>query len=48
MAAQFGLRLRKGAATTALAAATVAALAASQAPGVTGLTQGPGLRRFRR
>ncbi|MDX2930992.1 lytic murein transglycosylase [Streptomyces ipomoeae] len=34
MAAQFGLRLRKGAATTALAAATVAALAASQAPGV--------------
>ena len=35
MAAQFGLRLRKGAATTALAAATVAALAASQAPGVT-------------
>jgi membrane-bound lytic murein transglycosylase B len=35
MAAQFGLRLRKGAATTALAAAAVAALAASQAPGVT-------------
>lgn len=35
MAAQFGSRLRKGAATTALAAATVAALAASQAPGVT-------------
>ncbi|BBC37323.1 hypothetical protein SGFS_086170 [Streptomyces graminofaciens] len=34
MAAQFGKRLRKGAATTALAAATVAALAASQAPGV--------------
>ncbi|WP_046919056.1 lytic transglycosylase domain-containing protein, partial [Streptomyces stelliscabiei] len=40
MAAQFGLRLRKGAATTALAAATVAALAASQAPGVT--TDGAG------
>lgn len=40
MAAQFGLRLRKGAATTALAAATVAALAASQAPGVT--TDGSG------
>ena len=35
MAAQFGLRLRKGAATTALAAVAVAALAASQAPGVT-------------
>ncbi|MGW0707658.1 lytic transglycosylase domain-containing protein [Streptomyces sp. NPDC002643] len=34
MAAQFGLRLRKGAWTSALAAATVAALAASQAPGV--------------
>ncbi|UUU21268.1 lytic transglycosylase domain-containing protein [Streptomyces sp. DSM 40750] len=40
MAAQFGLRLRKGAATTALAAATVAALAASQAPGVTTDTAG--------
>ncbi|MFF1446801.1 lytic transglycosylase [Streptomyces sp. NPDC058274] len=35
MAAQFGRRLRKGAATTAVAAAAVAALAASQAPGVT-------------
>ncbi|MEE1765523.1 lytic transglycosylase domain-containing protein [Streptomyces sp. SP18BB07] len=40
MAAQFGLRLRKGAATTVLAAATVAAMAASQAPGVT--TDGAG------
>ncbi|WP_030380652.1 MULTISPECIES: lytic transglycosylase domain-containing protein [unclassified Streptomyces] len=35
MAAHFGRRLRKGAATTALAAAAVAALSASQAPGVT-------------
>ncbi|KPI08551.1 Lytic transglycosylase catalytic [Actinobacteria bacterium OK074] len=35
MAAHFGRRLRKGAATTALAAAAVAALTASQAPGVT-------------
>ncbi|MCF0090290.1 MULTISPECIES: lytic transglycosylase domain-containing protein [Streptomyces] len=35
MAAHFGSRLRKGAATTALAAAAVAALSASQAPGVT-------------
>ncbi|GAB2838740.1 lytic transglycosylase domain-containing protein [Streptomyces deserti] len=35
MAAQFGRRLRKGAATTAVAAAAVAALSASQAPGVT-------------
>ncbi|NUS12187.1 MAG: lytic transglycosylase domain-containing protein [Streptomyces sp.] len=35
MAAQFGMRLRKGAATTAVAAAAVAALSASQAPGVT-------------
>ncbi|MEV0635731.1 lytic transglycosylase domain-containing protein [Streptomyces sp. NPDC050619] len=35
MAAQFGRRLRKGAATTAVAAVAVAALAASQAPGVT-------------
>jgi membrane-bound lytic murein transglycosylase B len=35
MAAQFGGRLRKGAATTAVAAAAVAALSASQAPGVT-------------
>ncbi|MET9904524.1 lytic transglycosylase, partial [Streptomyces sp. NPDC006446] len=33
MAAQFGRRLRKGAATTAVAAAAVAALSASQAPG---------------
>ncbi|MET7457775.1 lytic transglycosylase, partial [Streptomyces sp. NPDC005574] len=35
MAAQFGSRLRKGAATTAVAAVAVAALSASQAPGVT-------------
>lgn len=35
MAAQFGRRLRKGAVTTAVAAAAVAALAASQAPGAT-------------
>ncbi|MFI9149001.1 lytic transglycosylase domain-containing protein [Streptomyces sp. NPDC053367] len=35
MAAQIGRRLRKGAATTAVAAAAVAALSASQAPGVT-------------
>ncbi|WP_326669461.1 lytic transglycosylase domain-containing protein [Streptomyces canus] len=35
MAAQFGRRLRKGAVTTAVAAAAVAALSASQAPGVT-------------
>ncbi|MER6345630.1 lytic transglycosylase domain-containing protein [Streptomyces sp. NPDC001595] len=35
MAAHFGSRLRKGAANTAVAAAVVAALAASQAPGVT-------------
>ncbi|GAA1003613.1 lytic murein transglycosylase [Streptomyces thermogriseus] len=35
MAAYFGSRLRKGAATTAVAAAAVAALSASQAPGVT-------------
>ncbi|MDQ0990298.1 lytic transglycosylase domain-containing protein [Streptomyces sp. V3I7] len=33
MAAQFGRRLRKGAVTTAVAAAAVAALSASQAPG---------------
>ncbi|CAM5305839.1 hypothetical protein SHIRM173S_05773 [Streptomyces hirsutus] len=33
MAAHFGRRLRKGAATTAVAAAAVAALSASQAPG---------------
>ncbi|EDY55144.2 secreted protein [Streptomyces sviceus ATCC 29083] len=35
MAAQFGRRLRKGAVTTAVAAAAVAALSASQAPGAT-------------
>ncbi|MEU9169490.1 lytic transglycosylase domain-containing protein [Streptomyces sp. NPDC048420] len=35
MAAQFGRRLRKGAMTTAVAAAAVAALSASQAPGAT-------------
>ncbi|CAL9565132.1 lytic murein transglycosylase [Streptomyces sp. enrichment culture] len=35
MAAHFGRRLRKGATTTAVAAAAVAALSASQAPGVT-------------
>ncbi|MET7381869.1 lytic transglycosylase domain-containing protein [Streptomyces sp. NPDC005526] len=35
MAAHFGRRLRKGAATTAVAAAAVAALSASQAPDVT-------------
>ncbi|MEU9213927.1 lytic murein transglycosylase [Streptomyces sp. NPDC048415] len=35
MAAHFGRRLRKGAATTAVAAVAVAALSASQAPGVT-------------
>ncbi|MFF6814622.1 lytic transglycosylase domain-containing protein [Streptomyces sp. NPDC012403] len=40
MAAQFGRRLRKGVTTTAVAAAAVAALAASQAPGVT--TDGQG------
>ncbi|WP_406329137.1 lytic transglycosylase domain-containing protein [Streptomyces sp. NBC_00203] len=34
MAAHFGRRLRKGAVTTAVAAAAVAALSASQAPGV--------------
>ncbi|AVH59324.1 MULTISPECIES: lytic transglycosylase domain-containing protein [Streptomyces] len=34
MAAHFGRRLRKGAATTAVAAVAVAALSASQAPGV--------------
>ncbi|WP_030898531.1 lytic transglycosylase domain-containing protein [Streptomyces sp. NRRL S-474] len=34
MAAQFGRRLRKGAATTAVAAVAVAGLSASQAPGV--------------
>lgn len=36
MAAQFGRRLRKGAVATTVAAAAVAALSASQAPGVTG------------
>lgn len=40
MAAHFGRRLRKGAATTAVAAAAVAALAASQAPGVATDDQG--------
>ncbi|MFF4831113.1 lytic murein transglycosylase [Streptomyces sp. NPDC001315] len=35
MAAQFGRRLRKGAVATTVAAAAVAALSASQAPGVT-------------
>ncbi|MEO3977158.1 lytic transglycosylase domain-containing protein [Streptomyces sp. CAU 1734] len=35
MAAQFGRRLRRGATTTAVAAAAVAALSASQAPGIT-------------
>ncbi|WP_225822526.1 lytic transglycosylase domain-containing protein [Streptomyces naphthomycinicus] len=40
MAAHFGRRLRKGAATTAVAAAAVAALSASQAPGVAGEDHG--------
>ncbi|MEW2619698.1 lytic transglycosylase domain-containing protein [Streptomyces sp. NPDC048106] len=40
MAAHFGRRLRKGAATTAVAAAAVAALSASQAPGATGEDHG--------
>ncbi|MGW2068413.1 lytic transglycosylase domain-containing protein [Streptomyces sp. NPDC001953] len=40
MAAHFGRRLRKGAATTAVAAVAVAALAASQAPGVATEDQG--------
>ncbi|MDQ1039334.1 hypothetical protein QFZ75_005750 [Streptomyces sp. V3I8] len=40
MAAQFGRRVVKGAATTAVAALAVAALSASQAPGVTDTTQG--------
>ena len=40
MAAQFGRRLRRGATTTAVAAAAVAALSASQAPGVTHATAG--------
>ncbi|MFF1282078.1 lytic transglycosylase domain-containing protein [Streptomyces sp. NPDC058299] len=40
MAAHFGRRLRKGAATTAVAAAAVAALSASQAPGAAGEEHG--------
>jgi hypothetical protein len=40
MAAQFGRRVVKGAATTAVAAVAVAALSASQAPGVTDSPQG--------
>ncbi|MEU6572909.1 lytic murein transglycosylase [Streptomyces sp. NPDC046805] len=40
MAAHFGRRLRKGAATTAVAAAAVAALSASQAPGMQAGDQG--------
>ncbi|WP_329341760.1 lytic transglycosylase domain-containing protein [Streptomyces sp. NBC_01352] len=40
MAAQFGRRLRKGAATTAVAALAVAALSASQGPGATADDQG--------
>ncbi|MEU2153574.1 lytic transglycosylase domain-containing protein [Streptomyces sp. NPDC019396] len=40
MAAHFGRRLRKGATTTAVAAAAVAALSASQAPGVTSAAAG--------
>ncbi|WP_367323920.1 lytic murein transglycosylase [Streptomyces sp. HUAS ZL42] len=40
MSAHFGRRLRKGAVTTAVAAAAVAALSASQAPGVTTDDQG--------
>ncbi|MFG2883209.1 lytic transglycosylase domain-containing protein [Streptomyces sp. NPDC048297] len=42
MAAHFGRRLRKGAATTAVAAAAVAALSASQAPGATDTGTGHG------
>src|SRR5687768_543213 len=42
MAAQFGRRLRRGATTTAVAAAAVAALSASQAPDVTPTTSGTG------
>jgi membrane-bound lytic murein transglycosylase B len=42
MAAQFGRRLRRGATTTAVAAAAVAALSASQAPGVTPTASGAG------
>ncbi|MFH8618172.1 lytic murein transglycosylase [Streptomyces sp. NPDC017979] len=40
MAAHFGRRLRRGATTTAVAAAAVAALSASQAPGVTHAVSG--------
>ncbi|WP_328496974.1 lytic transglycosylase domain-containing protein [Streptomyces sp. NBC_00414] len=40
MAAQFGRRVVKGAATTAVAALAVAALSASQAPGVTDTSKG--------
>ncbi|MEU6273555.1 lytic transglycosylase domain-containing protein [Streptomyces populi] len=40
MAAQFGRRLRKGAATTAVAALAVAALSASQGPGAVGDDRG--------
>ncbi|MEU4171872.1 lytic transglycosylase, partial [Streptomyces sp. NPDC026665] len=40
MAAEFGRRLRKGAATTAVAALAVAALSASQGPGA--ITDEPG------
>ncbi|MFE7132048.1 lytic transglycosylase [Streptomyces sp. NPDC057638] len=42
MAAQFGRRLRRGATTTAVAAAAVAALSASQAPGITHATASGG------
>lgn len=42
MAAQFGRRLRKGATTTAVAAVAVAALSASQAPGVAPAATGGG------
>ncbi|MFF8957141.1 lytic transglycosylase domain-containing protein [Streptomyces sp. NPDC014894] len=42
MAAQFGRRLRKGATTTAVAAVAVAALSASQAPGITAAPLGGG------
>ncbi|MEU6441054.1 hypothetical protein [Streptomyces sp. NPDC047046] len=42
MAAQFGIRLRKGAAATAVTAAVMAALAGSQAPGAGALKDLPG------
>jgi hypothetical protein len=42
MGARFGRRLRRGATTTAVAAAAVAALSASQAPGITHATAGEG------